>query len=60
MPLSLHPNASAISDWYASGCSATYAFSWRDYKAGDTASFAFKRKHFFDKETTNAIKGGEG
>ena len=27
-PLSLHPNASAISDWYASGCSATYAFSF--------------------------------
>ena len=23
MPLSLHPNACAISDWYASGCSAT-------------------------------------
>ena len=23
IPLSLHPNASAISDWYASGCSAT-------------------------------------
>ena len=33
---------------------------WRDYKAGDTASFTFSRKHFFDKETTNAIKGGEG
>ena len=28
MPLSLHPNASAISDWYASGCSPTYAFSF--------------------------------
>ena len=28
MPLSLHPNASAISDWYASGCSATYAFNF--------------------------------
>ena len=28
MPLSLHSNASAISDWYASGCSATYAFSF--------------------------------
>ena len=27
IPLSLHPNASAISDWYASGCSATYAFN---------------------------------
>ena len=33
---------------------------WRDYKVGDTASFTFNRKHFFDKETTNAIKGGEG
>lgn len=28
MPLSLHPNASAISDWYASGCSATYVFNF--------------------------------
>ena len=28
MPLSLHPNTSAISDWYASGCSATYAFNF--------------------------------
>ena len=27
MPLVLHPNASAISDWYASGCSSTYALS---------------------------------
>ena len=33
---------------------------WRSYKAGDTASFSFNRKHFFDKETTNAIRGGEG
>ena len=33
---------------------------WRDYKVGDAASFTFSRKHFFDKETTNAIKGGEG
>ena len=32
---------------------------WRDYKVGDTASFTFERKHFFDKETTNAIRGGE-
>ncbi|MDE6591219.1 MAG: ATP-binding cassette domain-containing protein, partial [Oscillospiraceae bacterium] len=31
---------------------------WRDYKTGDTASFTFNRKHFFDKETTNAIQGG--
>ena len=31
---------------------------WRDYKVGDAASFTFDRKHFFDKETTNAIKGG--
>lgn len=28
MPLSLHPNSFAISDWYASGCSATYAFNF--------------------------------
>ena len=28
MPPSLHPNISAISDWYASGCSATYAFNF--------------------------------
>ena len=33
---------------------------WRDYKTGDAASFTFNRKHFFDKETTNAIMGGEG
>ena len=33
---------------------------WRDYKVGDTTSFTFNRKHFFDKETTNAIRGGEG
>ncbi len=32
---------------------------WCDYKNGDTASFSFKRKHFFDKETTNAIRGGK-
>ena len=28
IPLSLHPNTSAISDWYASGCSATYLLSF--------------------------------
>ena len=33
---------------------------WQNYKAGDTASFTFKRKHFFDKDSTNAIQGGEG
>ncbi len=32
---------------------------WKDYKNGDTASFAIDRKHFFDKETTKAIHGGE-
>jgi len=32
---------------------------WTDYKNGDTASFSFDRKHFFDKETTKAIHGGE-
>ncbi len=30
---------------------------WKNYKVGDTASFAVLRKHFFDKETTNAIRG---
>ena len=32
---------------------------WADYKSGDGAKFAFNRKHFFDKETTNAIRGGK-
>ena len=32
---------------------------WADYKSGDHAKFTFNRKHFFDKETTNAIKGGK-
>ena len=32
---------------------------WCDYRRGDTASFSFERKHFFDKETTNAIRKGE-
>ena len=31
---------------------------WFDYSNGDTATFSFDRKHFFDKETTNAIRGG--
>ena len=31
---------------------------WADYKNGDTVTFSFKRKHFFDKETTNAIRKG--
>ena len=30
---------------------------WCDYKAGDTVPVTFVRKHFFDKETTNAIRG---
>ena len=29
---------------------------WCSYKPGDTVSVSFKRKHFFDKETTNAIR----
>ena len=29
---------------------------WCDYKAGDTVPVTFVRKHFFDKETTCAIK----
>ena len=32
---------------------------WADYKNGDGARFTFNRKHFFDKETTNAIRGGK-
>jgi len=32
---------------------------WTDYKNGDDVSFEFTRKHFFDKETTNAIRGGD-
>ena len=28
---------------------------WKDYKEGDTVPVRFDRKHFFDKETTNAI-----
>lgn len=32
---------------------------WQNYKAGDTASLIFNKKHFFDKETTNAIRKGE-
>ena len=30
---------------------------WCDYKAGDTVPVSFVRKHFFDKETTKAIRG---
>ncbi len=29
---------------------------WCDYKRGDTVNVQFVRKHFFDKETTNAIR----
>ncbi len=32
---------------------------WTDYKNGDTVNLGFKRKHFFDKETTNAIRKGD-
>lgn len=32
---------------------------WTNYKAGDTVQLTFKKKHFFDKETTNAIRKGE-
>lgn len=28
---------------------------WCSYKVGDTVNISFKKKHFFDKETTNAI-----
>ena len=29
---------------------------WKDFHNGDTAGLQYKRKHFFDKETTNAIR----
>jgi len=29
---------------------------WCNYKAGDTVNVSFKKKHFFDKETTDAIR----
>ena len=29
---------------------------WTNYKNGDTVKVAFKKKHFFDKETTKAIR----
>ncbi|MBQ4001355.1 MAG: ATP-binding cassette domain-containing protein [Lachnospiraceae bacterium] len=29
---------------------------WCDYKVGDTVLVGFDRRHFFDKETTNAIR----
>jgi len=32
---------------------------WCGYKEGDTVNLSFTRKHFFDKETTNAIQGGD-
>ena len=32
---------------------------WCDYKEGDLVKVAFTRKHFFDKETGNAIGRGE-
>lgn len=32
---------------------------WTDYKNNDNVSFEFVQKHFFDKETTNAIRGGQ-
>ena len=32
---------------------------WCNYKEGDIANISFRRMHFFDKETTNAIRKGE-
>ena len=32
---------------------------WCDHRAGDVVQLGFKRKHFFDKETTNAIRKGD-
>jgi len=33
---------------------------WKDYRNGDTMPVSFGRKHFFDKETTNAIRKEAG
>ena len=30
---------------------------WSDYKPGDNVNVSFVKKHFFDPETTNAIRG---
>ncbi len=39
------------------GHKATAKFrEWSDYKPGDEVSVSFNRMHFFDKETTNAIR----
>ena len=32
---------------------------WTNYKNGDIVQVSFKKKHFFDKETTNAIRKGD-
>jgi len=32
---------------------------WTDYRNGDVVPMQFGRKHFFDKETTNAIRKGK-
>ncbi len=32
---------------------------WANYKTGDVVKLGFKRMHFFDKETTNAIRKGD-
>ena len=29
---------------------------WKDYRNGDGVSLKLTRKHFFDEETTNAIR----
>ena len=31
---------------------------WKDYRNGDAVKVRFNRKHFFDRETTNAIREG--
>ncbi len=33
---------------------------WFDYRAGDHVKVRFDKRHFFDKETTGAIRGKEG
>jgi len=40
----------------ASGRVSAKLKGWMDYTGGDQVKVAFLRKHFFDPETTNAIR----
>jgi hypothetical protein len=52
-------NSSAMSDPQHNIRVTAKLRGWTDYKNGDTVCLGFKRKHFFDKETTNAIRKGD-